>query len=214
MDADLQVESRPATALSDRAPEELLAGIIEPEPPSRVLEAAGQVLAAGLSAFTAEDGIERAMALGLSRLQATRLQMCAHLAARLEADSWPMPPPITGPADVLAHLADIRTAAQERVVALYLDARNRPLARKTIAIGGLRASLIHARDVLAPALSLPTAGIVLAHNHPSGDVRPSPEDIDVTRQLAGAVRLFGLELVDHLVVSRTGYCSLKELGEM
>ncbi|HEV3234538.1 MAG TPA: JAB domain-containing protein, partial [Candidatus Dormibacteraeota bacterium] len=60
----------------------------------------------------------------------------------------------------------------------------------------------------------PAAGIVLAHNHPSGDVRPSPEDVDVTRQLAGAVRLFGLELVDHLVVSRTGYCSLKELGEM
>jgi len=73
-----------------------------------------------------------------------------------------MPPPITGPADVLGHLADIRDCPQERVVALYLDARNRPLARESIAIGGLRASVIQPRDVLAPALTLPAAGLAPA----------------------------------------------------
>ena len=192
----------------------LLAAVIEPEPPQEVIEASGHVISAGLSAFSSDDALERAMGLGLSRLQATRLQMCALLVSRLEADGWPMPPPITGPADVLGHLADIRACSQERVVALYLDARNRPLARETIAIGGLRASVIQPRDVLAPALTLPAAGLVLAHNHPSGDIRPSAEDLDVTRQLVAAVRLFGLELLDHLVVSRSGYCSLKELGEM
>ncbi len=192
----------------------LLAAIIEPEPPHRVVDAAGHVMAAGLAAFAADNSLDRAMGLGLSRLQAARLQSCAQLMSRLEADSWPMPPPITGPGDVLAHLADIRACSQERVVALYLDARNRPLARETIAIGGLRSSVIQPRDVLAPALRLPAAGLVLAHNHPSGDIRPSAEDLDVTRQLVAAVRLFGLELLDHLVVSRSAYCSLKELGEM
>ena len=192
----------------------LLAAVIEPEPPHGVVDAASHVIAAGLATFAAADSLDRAMGLGLSRLQATRLQHCAQLMSRLESDSWPMPPPITGPADVLAHLADIRACSQERVVALYLDARNRPLARETIAIGGLRSSVIQPRDVLAPALRLPAAGLVLAHNHPSGDIRPSAEDLDVTRQLVAAVRLFGLELLDHLVVSRSGYCSLKELGEM
>jgi DNA repair protein RadC len=199
-------------ALDD--PAWLLAEVIEPDPPAEVVAAAGQVIAAGLAAFSGDDGAERAVSLGLTSLQATRLRMCARLAARLESDGWPMPPAITGPADVLAHVADIRGAVQERVVALYLDARNRPLCRETIAIGGLRASIIQPRDVLAPALRLPAAGLILAHNHPSGDVRPSAEDMEVTRQLSAAVRLFGIEMLDHLVVSRTGYCSLKEMGEM
>jgi DNA repair protein RadC len=161
-----------------------------------------------------EDCRERAVALGLTQLQAARLQMCAMLVTRLEADGWPMPAPVSGPADILVHVGDIRACAQERVVALYLDSRNRPLHRETIAIGGLRSSVIQPRDVLAPALRIPAAGLILAHNHPSGDTRPSPEDVKVTRQLAGAARLFGLELLDHLIVSRSGYCSLKELGEM
>jgi DNA repair protein RadC len=209
----LQLESRTGPGCGED-PAALLAQVIEPDPPAAVVEGAAQAMAAGLNTFSADDGMERGVGLGLSPLQATRLQMCARLAARLESDGWPMPPPITGPADVLVHVADIRGAVQERVVALYLDARNRPLGRETIAIGGLRASLIQPRDILAPALRLPAAGLVLAHNHPSGDVRPSPEDLEVTRQLAAAVRLFGMEMLDHLVVSRTGYCSLKELGEM
>jgi DNA repair protein RadC len=57
-------------------------------------------------------------------------------------------------------------------------------------------------------------GAATAPQHSHSDIRPSAEDLDVTRQLAAAARLFGLELLDHLVVSRSGYCSLKELGEM
>jgi DNA repair protein RadC len=130
----------------------------------------------------------------------------------MERESWAMPAPIWGPPDVLAHLVNIRGAAQERVVALYLDSRNRPVHREVVAIGGLRASVIQPRDILAPAMQLPVAGIILAHNHPSGDTHPSAEGLEVTRQLAGAARLFGIELLDHLVVSRGGYTSLKEMG--
>jgi DNA repair protein RadC len=173
-----------------------------------------EALACGLAAWTGEAGVERATAAGFTARQARRLRLCAELAACLDRDGWAMPTPVTGPADVLALVADIRGAGQERVVAIYLDSRNRPLHRELVAVGGLRASVIQPRDVLAPALSLPAAGIVLVHNHPSGDVTPSPEDLQVTRQLVAAARLLGLELLDHLVVSPTRCASLRELGHL
>jgi DNA repair protein RadC len=191
---------------------EALAGILDLDAPERRLGAAEQVVALGLLSWAGEDADARAVALGLSRRQAVRLRLCATLLAEMERQSWAMPAPISGPADVLAHLVDIRSARQERVVAIYLDSRNRPLHRETVAIGGLRASVIQPRDILGPALQLPVAGVILAHNHPSGDTRPSADDLEVTRQLAAAARLFGIELVDHLVVSRNACTSIKEMG--
>lgn len=190
----------------------LLAALLNPRAPQGLLAAAGDILAAGWASWTTDDGATRARALGLTLTQAQRLNACARLLGAVEAEGWPMPPPILGPSDVLAHLSDIRCGQQERVVALYVDARHRPLQRQIIAVGGLRASVVQPRDVIGPALGLAAAGLVLAHNHPSGDTRPSPEDLVVTRQLVEAARVFGLELLDHLVVSRTGYCSLKEMG--
>jgi len=173
-----------------------------------------QALALGSSAWTAGDALDRALAMGFSRAQARRLVLCAELASTLDRESWAMPAPITGPADVLGHVADIRAGCQERVVALYLDARNRPVHRELVAVGGLRASVIQPRDILRPAVTLPAAAIVLVHNHPSGDTTPSREDIAVTRQLAAAARLLGIELVDHLVVSSSRCSSLRELGHL
>ena len=66
--------------------------------------------------------------------------------------------------------------------------------------------------MLAPALALPAAALILVHNHPSGDTTPSSEDLEVTRQLAQAARLLGLELLDHLIVARGRYTSIKETG--
>jgi DNA repair protein RadC len=196
------------------SPASLLAAVLEPGAPRTLCDLAEQVLAGGLQAFSDPGAGKRAEALGFTRDQAARLCACAALVARLEAEGWAMPPPICGPADVLAHLGDIRDAIQERVVALYVDSRNRPLRRETIAVGGLRASVITPRDVIGPALTMPASGLILAHNHPSGDTRPSVDDVEVTLQLAAAGKLFGIELIDHLVVSRRGYCSLKEMGKM
>jgi DNA repair protein RadC len=191
---------------------EALAGILDLEAPEARLGAAEQAVAMGLLSWAGDSADARAVSLGLSRRQAVRLRLCATLLAEMERQSWAMPAPISGPADVLAHLVDIRNAAQERVVAIYVDSRNRPVHRETVAIGGLRASVIQPRDVLGPAMQLPVAGLILAHNHPSGDARPSADDLEVSRQLAAAARLFGIELLDHLVVSRSGYTSIKEMG--
>ncbi len=193
---------------------EILTALVEPRRPGALQSLLGDVVACGIVAWTGAEGIERAGALGLSPRQARRLSLCAELASLIERESWAMPAPVTGPADVLAQVGDIRASSQERVVAIYLDSRNRPLHREVVAVGGLRASVVQPRDVLGPALGLPAAALVLVHNHPSGDTTPSREDLEVTRQLAAAARVLGLELLDHLVVSRTGCASLRELGHL
>jgi DNA repair protein RadC len=179
----------------------------------RIEEAVSAAVAVGLSAG-ADAPLSQVEALGLTPAQARRLQLCCQLVRAIERDGADQPAPITGPADVLAHVQDLRTAPQERAVALYLDARNRPLGRELVSVGGLRASVIQPRDVLAPALRIPAAALVLVHNHPSGDCTPSAEDIQVTRQLAAAAELLGLELLDHLVVSARRCASLRELGHL
>ena len=170
-------------------------------------------LAAGLTPWAGAPQA-KLEGLGLTPAQARRLQLCARIACAVEADGADQPAPITGPADVLAHVQDLRDAPQERAVALYLDARNRPLGRELVSVGGLRASVIQPRDVLAPALRIPAAALILVHNHPSGDCTPSAEDLQVTRQLAAAAQLLGLELLDHLVVSARRCTSLRELGHL
>jgi len=191
-----------------------VAELVDADGPAACEDLVRDALALGATAWTGGDGHQRAEAMGFTPGQAHRLVVCAELSRLLEQASWAMPAPISGPADVLAHVGDIRGASQERVVALYLDARNRPIHRELVAVGGLRASVLQPRDVLAPALSLPAAAIVLIHNHPSGDTSPSRQDIDVTRQLAAAAQLLGMELLDHLVVSRTACTSLRELGHL
>ena len=192
----------------------LMAELIEPGRTDAYRDLVRDAVAMGPAAWTGPDASRRAAAMGFTTRQARRLVLCAELAALLEKESWAMPAPIAGPADVLAHVADIRAGTQERVVALYLDARNRPIHRELVAVGGLRASVIQPRDILGPALALPAAAIVLVHNHPSGDTTPSREDLEVTRQLLAGSKLLGIELLDHLVVSRTRCTSLRELGHL
>jgi len=197
---------------SELQPGEMLACLLDQEHPETMLQAAHQILSTGLLTWARPDCEERALPLGLNRRQALRVRLCAELLTKLETESWAMPTPITAPADVLAHVSDLRQACQEKVVAIYLDSRHRPLRRELISVGGLRASVIQPKDVLAPALALPAAALILVHNHPSGDTTPSSEDLEVTRQLAQAARLLGLELLDHLIVARGRYTSIKETG--
>lgn len=203
-----------AVVAADSGLAEIVAALLDIDHPRVALPLVREALACGMAAWTGEDANARAVAMGFTAAQARRLALSASLAEHLERDGWAMPAPITGPGDVLAHVADIRGSGQERVVAIYLDSRNRPLHRELVAVGGLRASVIQPRDILAPALRLPAAALVLVHNHPSGDTTPSREDLEVTRQLVSAAKLLGLELLDHLVVSRTACSSLRELGHL
>ena len=95
---------------------------------------------------------------------------------------------------------------------LSLDGRNGLKSARRIAQGGMHACALTTRDVLAPALRDAASAIVLVHNHPSGDPRPSPEDVSMTRAVASACEVVGVPLLDHVVVARGGAASLLDSG--
>lgn len=98
----------------------------------------------------------------------------------------------------------IRDDSKEHFVALYLDTKHRSIGHSVVSVGTAKQSLVHPREVFQPAVLVGAVGIIVAHNHPSGDTTPSLEDSTVTQQLAEAGRLLGIRLLDHLVVSRQG----------
>jgi DNA repair protein RadC len=98
----------------------------------------------------------------------------------------------------------IHDDAREHFVALYLDGRHRAIADAIVSIGTATASLVHPREVFQPAIGLGACALLIGHSHPSGDVTPSREDIEVTERLVRAGRILGIPLLDHIVWSRAG----------
>ena len=107
--------------------------------------------------------------------------------------------------------AEMALLAQENLVVLLLNTRNQVVARRTIYIGTVNSSAVRPAEVLRPAIRENAPSIIVAHNHPSGDPTPSPEDVAVTRDLVAAGKLMDIELLDHLVIGQGGeFVSLKE----
>jgi DNA repair protein RadC len=128
------------------------------------------------------------------------------------SEQGPERPVISSPEDVdrllrgrMAHLD------RERFVVLLLNAKNAVMETHTVSIGTLTSSLVHPREVFKPAVQASAAGLILAHNHPSGKSAPSREDRDVTRRIARAGKTMGIEVLDHLVIG-DAYFSFKEHG--
>lgn len=123
-------------------------------------------------------------------------------------------PIIGSPESALDQLGDIRNQKKEHFVALYLNARNELIHKEIISIGILTRSLVHPREVFAPALTHSAASILIAHNHPSGDTSPSEDDLVVTKRLREAGELLGIALYDHLIVTKDSHCSLRQVGHL
>ncbi len=100
---------------------------------------------------------------------------------------------------------------KECFVVLSLDSRNSLIKISNISIGSLNASVVHPREVFKEAIQSSAAQIIIAHNHPSGDTEPSKEDIDITKKLISAGKILGIEVVDHVIVTKIGFTSLKEV---
>jgi len=103
---------------------------------------------------------------------------------------------------------------QETFRVLALDSKNHLLRKVTVARGTLNATLVHPRDVFYPAIKANAAAIILVHNHPSGDPTPSEEDRRLTGRICQAGKILGIEVLDHIVVAKGGYVSLREHGEI
>ncbi|MHC3994335.1 RadC family protein [Thiomicrolovo sp. ZZH C-3] len=119
---------------------------------------------------------------------------------------------ITSAADVYELLHDYGSKKQEYFLALALDGASHLIEKRVVSIGTLNQSLVHPREVFADAVADRAAGIIVAHNHPGGQLVPSREDVAVTRRLKEAGTLLGIELLDHVILTRDGFLSLREEG--
>jgi DNA repair protein RadC len=112
------------------------------------------------------------------------------------------------PKEVWERLADIRTSKKEHFVAFYLDSREQEIKREIISIGILDSSLVHPREVFENAIRNNASAIIVAHNHPSGSLEPSIDDIEITKRLMQAGKLLGIELRDHVIITSESYSAI------
>lgn len=118
--------------------------------------------------------------------------------------------PLRSLRDILVRLSDIGLKQQEHFLCLSLDGGQRLIAQRTITIGTLDTVLAHPREVFTDAIVDRAASIIIAHNHPSNDPKPSDTDVSFTQQLAGAGQLLGIPLRDHLIICKNSYFSFQQ----
>lgn len=161
-----------------------------------------------LSQGTAALNFETLTAIkGVSTATASKLLAALELSRRhLIRDALPL----RTHTDILARLADIRTKQQEYFISLSLDGGQRLIAQRTITIGTLDTVMAHPREVFADAIADRAASLVVAHNHPSGEVKPSQKDTRLTQQLVAAGQLLGIPLRDHIIVTKTEDFSFRQ----
>ncbi|OGY89051.1 MAG: hypothetical protein A2458_01000, partial [Candidatus Kerfeldbacteria bacterium RIFOXYC2_FULL_38_9] len=114
--------------------------------------------------------------------------------------------------DAITLVLDLKDKKQEHLICLYLNARNALIKKETISIGTLDKSIIHPREIFAPGLEMHAAGVILVHNHPSGDSSPSEQDKQVAKRIVEAGQLMGINVIDFLIIAKNGVHSI--LGEI
>ncbi len=150
---------------------------------------------------------------GIGPVKATRLLAAIELGRRVTLKALCDDARVFASFEAVAAWAQPRLAAldHEEVWLLCLDAKNALRSARRIARGGLHGCALRPADVLRPALEDAASGVVIVHNHPSGDPTPSQADIEMTRALLEACEILGIQLLDHVIVARAGARSLREL---
>ncbi len=147
---------------------------------------------------------------GLGKVKAATLVAAFELTRRGLQLGMGILPAISTPGETVPLLAEIKDQRKEFFLCLYLNARNQMIHKEIISIGSLSASIVHPREVFQVAVQHSAAGVILAHNHPSGDVSPSKDDIDLTKRLVQAGDIMGIEVLDHIIIGAADFLSLKE----
>ncbi|OGH56648.1 MAG: hypothetical protein A3G34_05000 [Candidatus Lindowbacteria bacterium RIFCSPLOWO2_12_FULL_62_27] len=119
---------------------------------------------------------------------------------------------VTGPESFLPHISFIATKRQEYLVCISLSGAGEVLGCRVVTVGILDSTMAHPREVFADPITDRAAAVVLAHNHPSGSARPSRRDLRLHRRLAEAGRILGIEVADHLILTRGEFFSFKKHG--
>ena len=152
---------------------------------------------------------------GIGKITAIQIACALELSKRLWRTSKDDKVKITTPDDVATFfMQEMRVLEKEHLYAVYMDASGRLLHWDVIFVGTIQYALANPREILRLALLYDAAQYIILHNHPSGDPRPSPEDIKITENLQKASALVNLPLVDHIIIGDNQYVSFKEQGLM
>ncbi len=150
---------------------------------------------------------------GIGEAKAVEIKAALEIGRRLLATAPQEKPRVSSPADAANLLmSEMMFLEKEHLKLVLLDTRNNVLGTPTIYVGSLNTSVIRVAELFRAAIRENAAAFIVAHNHPSGDPSPSPEDIRVTRQLAQAGKLLDIEVLDHVIIGHQRYVSLKERG--
>lgn len=145
---------------------------------------------------------------GLGPAKACEVVACFELGKRLLKEKQYVL--LMSPEDVWRQMKDIRDNKKEHFVIFYLDARQQEIKRDIISVGTLTNALVHPREVFEPAIRHVAAQVIISHNHPSGSLLPSEADKLLTERLQAAGRILGIQLIDHVIVTKKSWMSFRE----
>ncbi len=218
---DLPKPERPRERLKNFGPEalsaqELLALVIGRGIPKKSVMNIAQEL---LSEFGSVKAISQATIEELSKIKgiglakAAQIKACFELGKRQDLEPELKDFNIKDPQSVVKAIrASIKDKAKEHFKLILLNPRNKIIGISTISIGTLNTSLAHPREIFKEAIIHNAMSVVLAHNHPSGDPEPSEDDLTITKRLTEAGKILGIEVIDHIIITKIGFFSFKEKG--
>lgn len=151
---------------------------------------------------------------GLTRFESYRILAAIELGRRAALAKIGPRETIQTPGDVIRHFEHLRRESKEHFCVAFLNTKHEVTSSKVLHIGTLDSSPVGVREVVGDALRENAAALVLAHNHPSGDPTPSPDDIAVTSKLSEAAKLFEIDVLDHVIIGRDRDVSLRQQGLM
>jgi len=218
----IPIEKRPREKLIQGGPDvltdaELLAivlntGLWKKNYYEDVLELSSRILKEyGSRAAIDEKNVEKLIKeLEITKVKACQIVACFELGRRFfkknEEEIY-----IRDSKDAYNYLKDkIANLRKEQFRGLYLNSRNKLIHDEVISLGTLTTNLVHPREVFQPAVQYSAVAIILAHNHPSGDPEPSEDDIKITQQIVEASKIINIEVLDHIIIGKNKYLSLKD----
>lgn len=150
---------------------------------------------------------------GVSDAKAAQILAVTELSKRISALQAEERIKITSPQDVsMLLMEEMRYLKKEYFKIILLDTKNKIIEVVNISVGNLNSSIVHPREVFIEAIKRSSASMILVHNHPSGEVKPSKEDINITKRLTESGKIIGIEILDHIVIGDGVYTSFKEQG--
>jgi len=214
---DMPSDAKPREKLLEKGPDvlsiqELLAVLLNVGSKNEdILEMSGRIIREyGEKSIIAERDANRlSVNMNIPIVKACQIIACGEIGRRFYEKNPLGFTVIRNAKDTYEYLRDMHNLPKEHLRGLYLNSHNRIIHDEVISIGTINSNIVHPREVFRPAIEYSSVAIVLAHNHPSGNILPSDSDIEITEQLIKAGKIIGINILDHVIITRDSFMSIK-----